>query len=86
MAKTDKTKSVKSRLKNANAKLKRREAKIAKMEARIAELEAEAKKKKRPPVLWNKLSRILRDNPGTSVLGVRRPICSHAQMRNKCKL
>lgn len=85
MAKTDKVKSVNSRLKNTNAKLKRREAKIAKMEARIAELEAEAKKK-RPPVLWNKLSRILRDNPGTSVLGVRRPICSHAQMRNKCKL
>lgn len=62
MAKTDKTKSVKSRLKNANAKLKRREAKIAKMEARIAELESEAKKKAASRAMEQALQNITRQS------------------------
>lgn len=44
MAKTDKTKCLKSSLKNTKAKLKRRDERIANLEAKIAELEAEAKK------------------------------------------
>ncbi len=45
MAKADKIKCLKSRLKNTKAQLKRRDDRIAKLEARIADMEAEAKKK-----------------------------------------
>lgn len=85
MAKTDKTKRLKSSLKNTKAKLKRRDERIAELESKIADMEAEAKKKQRL-MLWTKLSRVLQENTGTSVLGVRRQICPPAQMRNKCKL
>lgn len=79
MEKTDKTKRLKSSLKNAKAKLKRRDERITNLEAKIADMEAEAKKKQRL-VLWTRFSRILQENTRPSVLGVRRQICPLAQM------
>jgi len=45
MVKSDKSKRLKSNLKNTRAQLKRRDDKITRLEAKIAQMEEEAKKK-----------------------------------------
>jgi len=61
MAKTDKTKCLKSSLKNAKAKLKRRDERITNLEAKIADMEAEAKKKAMNHVMDQALKSITRE-------------------------
>ena len=61
MAKTDKTKHLKSSLKNTKAQLKRREAKIANLEARIEKLEAEVKKKAQDQIIDQALQNITKE-------------------------
>lgn len=66
MAKTDKTKCLKSSLKNTKAKLKRRDERIANLEAKIAELETEAKKKATARATDQALQNITREYQATS--------------------
>ena len=61
MAKTDKTKRLKSSLKNTKAKLKRRDERIAELESKIADLEADAKKKATAHVMDQALKSITRE-------------------------
>ena len=66
MEKTDKTKRLKSSLKNAKAKLKRRDERITKLEAKIADMEAEAKKKATARAMDQVLQNITREYQATS--------------------
>lgn len=61
MEKTDKTKRLKSSLKNAKAKLKRRDERITILEAKIADMEAEAKKKATARAMDQVLQNITRE-------------------------
>ena len=61
MEKTDKTKRLKSSLKNAKAKLKRRDERITNLEAKIADMEAEAKKKATARAMDQVLQNITRE-------------------------
>lgn len=61
MEKTDKTKRLKSSLKNAKAKLKRRDERITNLEAKIADMEAEAKKKSTARAMDQVLQNITRE-------------------------
>lgn len=61
MEKKDKTKRLKSSLKNAKAKLKRRDERITKLEVKIADMEAEAKKKATARAMDQVLQNITRE-------------------------
>ena len=61
MEKTDKTKRLKSSLKNAKAKLKRRDERITNLEAKLADMEAEAKKKATARAMDQVLQNITRE-------------------------
>ncbi|MBQ9665983.1 MAG: hypothetical protein IJV33_05900 [Bacteroidaceae bacterium] len=66
MAKTDKSKRLKSSLKNTKAKLKRREDRIAELEAKIADMETESQKKAETDVMDQALKSITREYQGIS--------------------